>query len=35
MGGVFKVLIQHKGIKPLALEGLQFRPYFKDALGLG
>ncbi len=35
MGGVFKVLIQQKGIKgPLALEGLSFRPFFNDALGL-
>jgi SAM-dependent MidA family methyltransferase len=32
MGGVFKVLIQHKGLAPPPLEGLAFRPYFKDVL---
>jgi len=32
MGGVFKVLIQHKGLAPPLLEGLAFRPYFKDVL---
>jgi len=32
MGGVFKVLIQHKGLNPPPLEGLTFRPYFKDVL---
>lgn len=32
MGGVFKVLIQHKGLTPPLLEGLRFRPYFEDAL---
>jgi SAM-dependent MidA family methyltransferase len=32
MGGVFKVLIQHKGLTPPLLEGLTFRPYFKDVL---
>ncbi|MBI3595872.1 MAG: SAM-dependent methyltransferase [Nitrospirae bacterium] len=32
MGGVFKVLIQHKGLTPPSLEGLTFRPYFKDVL---
>ena len=32
MGGVFKVLIQHKGLTPPPLEGLTFRPYFKDVL---
>jgi SAM-dependent MidA family methyltransferase len=32
MGGVFKVLIQHKGLDPPPLDGLTFRPYFKDVL---
>jgi SAM-dependent MidA family methyltransferase len=32
MGGVFKVLIQHKGLTPPPLEGLTFRPFFKDVL---
>jgi SAM-dependent MidA family methyltransferase len=32
MGGVFKVLIQHKGLAPPPLSGLAFRPYFKDVL---
>ena len=32
MGGVFKVLIQHKDLMPSPLEGLSFRPYFKDVL---
>jgi SAM-dependent MidA family methyltransferase len=32
MGGVFKVLIQHKGLTPPPLEGLTFRPYFNDVL---
>ena len=32
MGGVFKVLIQHKGLTPPQLSGLAFRPYFKDVL---
>jgi len=35
MGGVFKVLIQHKGLTPPRLEGLAFRPYFKDILAVG
>jgi SAM-dependent MidA family methyltransferase len=34
MGGVFKVLIQHKGLTPPPLEGLAFRPYFKDVLAV-
>ncbi|HUK55925.1 MAG TPA: SAM-dependent methyltransferase [Nitrospiria bacterium] len=32
MGGVFKILVQHKGLAPPPLEGLSFRPYFKDVL---
>ncbi|MBI3609806.1 MAG: SAM-dependent methyltransferase [Nitrospirae bacterium] len=32
MGGVFKVLIQHKGVTPPPLEGLTLRPYFKNVL---
>jgi SAM-dependent MidA family methyltransferase len=32
MGGVFKVLIQHKGFAPPSLDGLTFRPYFNDVL---
>jgi len=32
MGGVFKVLIQHKGLASPVLDGLSFRPYFKDVL---
>ena len=32
MGRTFKVLIQHKGLHPPPLEGLRFRPYFRDAL---
>jgi len=32
MGGVFKVLIQHKGLAQPPLSGLAFRPYFKDVL---
>ena len=32
MGGVFKVLIQHKGLTPPPLKGLTYRPYFKDVL---
>jgi len=32
MGGVFKILIQHKGFAPPLLEGLTFRPYFNDVL---
>lgn len=34
MGGVFKVLIQHKGLAPPPLEGLAFQPYFKDVLAV-
>ena len=34
MGGVFKVLIQHKGLTPSPIEGLAFRPYFKDVLSV-
>jgi len=34
MGGVFKVLIQHKGLTPPPIEGLAFRPYFKDVLSV-
>ncbi|HSG05491.1 MAG TPA: SAM-dependent methyltransferase [Nitrospiria bacterium] len=34
MGGVFKVLIQHKGIKFKGLSGLAFRPFFREALGV-
>jgi SAM-dependent MidA family methyltransferase len=35
MGKIFKVLIQGKGVPAdLSLDGLQFRPFFKDALGL-
>lgn len=34
MGGVFKVLIQHKGLTPSPLEGLAFRPYFRDVLSV-
>ena len=32
MGGVFKVLIQHKGLTPPPLEGLNFQPYFQNVL---
>jgi SAM-dependent MidA family methyltransferase len=32
MGRTFKVLIQHKGITPPELQGLQYKPFFKDAL---
>ncbi len=32
MGRTFKVLIQHKGITPPELQGLAFKPFFKDAL---
>ncbi|HEY5648559.1 MAG TPA: SAM-dependent methyltransferase, partial [Nitrospiria bacterium] len=34
MGGVFKVLIQHKGVKPPLLEGLAFRPFKRGVLGI-
>lgn len=32
MGRTFKVLIQHKGLMPLPLDGLRFKAYFADAL---
>jgi SAM-dependent MidA family methyltransferase len=32
MGRTFKVLIQHKGLTPPDLDGLAFKPFFKDAL---
>jgi SAM-dependent MidA family methyltransferase len=32
MGRTFKILIQHKGIAPPALDGLKFKPFVNDAL---
>jgi SAM-dependent MidA family methyltransferase len=32
MGRSFKVLIQHKGIEPPQLDGLQYKPFFGEAL---
>ncbi len=34
MGGVFKVLIQHRGVDPLPLDGLRFSAYPKAVLAL-
>ena len=35
MGTTFKVLVQHKGIERPELEGLQFKPFFGEALAVG
>lgn len=32
MGGIFKVLIQHKGIECAELDGLKYKPFWKSAL---
>ncbi|MCP9446694.1 MAG: SAM-dependent methyltransferase [Nitrospira sp.] len=32
MGGIFKVLIQHKGIARAELDGLQYKPFWESAL---
>ena len=32
MGSTFKVLVQHKGIRPPELDGLKFKPFFGEAL---
>jgi SAM-dependent MidA family methyltransferase len=32
MGGTFKVLAQHKGIEKPQLDGLKFRPFFRESL---
>jgi SAM-dependent MidA family methyltransferase len=32
MGGTFKVLVQHKGIEQPQLDGLKFKPFFREAL---
>jgi hypothetical protein len=32
MGGTFKILIQHKGVEPHALDGLTFKPFFGSGL---
>jgi SAM-dependent MidA family methyltransferase len=32
MGGIFKVLIQHKGIARAELDGLEYKPFWKSAL---
>jgi len=34
MGRTFKILIQHKGIERPELDGLAFKPFFGEALGL-
>ena len=34
MGRTFKVLVQHKGIEKPTLDGLTFKPFFGEALGL-
>ena len=34
MGSTFKVLVQHKGIERPELDGLKFKPFFGEALGL-
>lgn len=35
MGRTFKVLVQHKGIERPQLDGLQFKPFFGEALAVG
>lgn len=35
MGTTFKVLVQHKGIERPELDGLQFKPFFGEALAVG
>ncbi len=35
MGTTFKVLMQHKGIERPELDGLQFKPFFGEALAVG
>jgi SAM-dependent MidA family methyltransferase len=34
MGRTFKVLVQHKGMPAPALDGLRFKPFFGNALGM-